>query len=318
MPLPVLPAQAVPQDQTPVSPSPSSTPTPIREPPRPAPPERAAFTPSPRQDAHADSAEPRTPLRRYGHRNLHEGTERTPPMLPLLRHSGCRDQAEQTISKPGTPNSITLRGDALKGVKDPLFIARLAEWQMDLRLPTLSPDPDPVHDKDDGAFNRGSSPFEQEASGDAITQHQGDENEEEIEESGTDGSDFSKTERTKETKRQYKKDNFRPHSPTVEERDEEDLMDEEEYLQDIQDIERHLPPRSKGQGKKAKRRLTRQEEDKEDNQQADDEDGDFQHRSGPISQQVKDADTISTETILLRWRNLPVLAASLQKLCSDL
>ena len=64
----------------------------------------------------------------------------------------------------------------------------------------------------DRAFNRCSSPFEQEAPGEAFTQHRGDENEEEIEESGTDGSDFSKTERTKETKRQYKKDNYRPHS----------------------------------------------------------------------------------------------------------
>jgi hypothetical protein len=168
-----------------------------------------------------------------------------------------------------------------------MFISRLAEWHLDIRLPSPSPDPDTVPNDDDEAFNWGPTPFEQEAPEEDITheqgtQHQGDEDEGGIE-SGSDGSDFSETERTNEAKRQYKKGNNRPHSPTVEERDEEDRIDEEEYLQDI---EHRSPPQSKGRNGQ---RLTEQEEEEEENQQADDEDEDFQHRSGPISQSVKDA-----------------------------
>jgi hypothetical protein len=96
------------------------------------------------------------------------------------------------------------------------------------------------------------------------------------EESGTSGSDFSETERGKEAKRQHRREYDRPHSPTVDELEEDDLQAEDDY---IQETERRSLPRSKGRKGKAQQ---------SDGELSDDEDEDFQHRSGPLPESVKE------------------------------
>jgi len=104
-----------------------------------------------------------------------------------------------------------------------------------------------------------------------------------IEESGTSGSDFSETERGREAKRQYRREYNRPHSPTVDELEEDDLQAEDDY---IQETERHSLPQSKGRKGKAQRSYQHQENDS--GELSDDDDEDVQHRSGPLPESVKD------------------------------
>lgn len=162
---------------------------------------------------------------------------------------------ENTTYLPELKSPITLPNQ-LDDLNDPLILRKMINFRMDLPPPLepsladLSPRP-----------SRSDDP----------------------EESGTSGSDFSETERGKEAKRQHRREYNRPHSPTAQELEEDDLQAEEEY---VQETEHRSLPKSKGQKGNAHCSV-RQEED-DDDEQADDEDDDFPHRAGPLPESVKE------------------------------
>jgi hypothetical protein len=221
-----------------------------------------------------------------------------------------------------TPSSITLD---ISG-EDYEYAGRMLHYKLGFEPPSSSPSPSPAPSPPNPFakpsplpiehFNDHNADYDDRTIDGAFDEDDHQQPDAPDEESGSDGSNFSEVERAREEKRLYKKDNARPHSPTAEERDEEDRMDEEEYLQDIGHCS---PPQSKSRKGKANRRLSQREEDEheqaedenedcsptrskrqkgmvnrrsteeeDEHEQADDEDEDYR-RSGPISQSVKDA-----------------------------
>ena len=152
---------------------------------------------------------------------------------------------------PGLKSPITPL-DKLTDVTNPLILRNMIDFQMDLLTPSEPPLAPRLSRSDD------------------------------LEESGTSGSDFSETERSKEAKRQHRREYDQLHSPTVDELEDDNLQAEEDYIRDTE--LRSLPQ----QGRKGKAHQPDQQEENEDGEQVDDEGEDFQHRSGPLPESVKD------------------------------